>query len=162
MEGLIFTIPVLLVFLFFFIQIFLLFKKVFAYIFKNISELNQEITNNYNPAQSKDENKNEYLFKQTLEKPEEDYIPIAERDINEINNNSHEKDKNKKDSAVNVQSEMQKSKDNIRKNNKNEDIKKYKNIKNNSSVSVFNFDNLNELEKAVIVKEILDKPRALR
>ncbi|MFW6295322.1 MAG: hypothetical protein ACOC1M_06315, partial [Halanaerobium sp.] len=72
MEGLIFIIPILIVFLFFFIQIFLLFKKVFTYIFKNVSELNQEINSN-NPAHSKEGNKKKYSFKQTLEKPEEEY-----------------------------------------------------------------------------------------
>lgn len=160
MEGLIFTIPVLLVFLFFFIQIFLLFKKIFSYIFKNISELNQEINDNYNPVKSKDKDSNEYLFNQTVERPEEDYIPITDRDINEIDKKSHEKG-----SETDTQSEIQKSKNNIRKNRKKEDYKENKNKKNKknkSSASVFNFDNLNDLEKAVILKEILDKPRVLR
>jgi lipopolysaccharide export LptBFGC system permease protein LptF len=157
MEGLIFIIPVLLVFLFFFIQIFLLFKKVFSYIFKNISELNQEITDNYNSTPTEDREETQYLFNQTLEKPEEDYIPITDRDINEIDKKSHEKG-----SETDTQSEIQKSKNNIRKKRKKEDYKENKNKQNKNSASVFNFDNLNDLEKAVILKEILDKPRALR
>jgi lipopolysaccharide export LptBFGC system permease protein LptF len=158
MEGLIFIIPVLLVFLFFFIQIFLLFKKVFSYIFKNISELNQEITDNYNSTPTEDREETQYLFNQTLEKPEEDYIPITDRDINEINNkNNHEKD-----DAVDTKVNMQKSKDTVREKNKEEDLAKSKNRKSKSSASVLNFEKLNELEKAVIFKEILDRPRALR
>lgn len=154
MEGLIFTIPILIVFLFFFIQIFLLFKKVFTYIFKNISELNQEITNNYDPAHSKDENNKRYLFKQTLEKPEEEYIPISERDINEIDKISNEKDIKEKKSAVSIQRKKQKSKNNIEKNGK-------KTVEKGSLFGT-KFKNLNELEKAVIFKEVLDKPKTLR
>ena len=158
MEGLIFIIPVLLIFLFFFIQIFLLFKKFFSYIYNNISQISQEVNDNYNSTQSENEDKPRYSFSQTIEKPEEEYVPIRDRDINVTAEENFENNaNNKKNSKANIKGEILESE-----NNKDEIIKKYKDAEDRSSLFGAKLRNVNELEKAIILKEILDKPKALR
>lgn len=172
METLIYMVPFIIIFLFIFIQIFLFFKKIFNFVFKNLNEHRETLSQSFERAGRESSDGSSYQ-RQKLETPEKDYIPIAEREFSE-------EDLRKKKSELAEDSQQQKmaydylsssekeektGRNKERKSKSDKESEAYKKVKRDKDSEIIlgvNTKDYSELEKAVLYKEILDKPKALR
>jgi len=163
LETIFYLLPIL-IFFFVLLQIFAIFKKIFSFIFSNYSKLADQYQKNQNQEkqaadqqEKKNYNSNEYIsLKERQEKGENEFWNSTES-VSEVRSSSSKNRttirKNREDRV-----EREKSKE------KNKAIagRYYGQKSRESNQLLENLDNYSQLEKAVILKEILDKPKALR
>lgn len=173
LETLIYIVPFIIIFLFIFIQIFLFFKKIFNFVFKNLSEHKETLSQSFERAGRRSSEKGSNYERQKLEMPEKDYIPITEREFSEEDlrkqKSEYAEDSRQQKMAYDYLSsgEKDEKKSQRRAEHSNsdkdsEDYKKKKRRKDSHIILGVNSKDYSELEKAVLYKEILDKPKALK
>ena len=150
MEGFIFALPTIIIFLFFLIKIFSLIKKVFNSISKSIETISKDDRRTSFSGDSDD--KTETFASDYDEKEVKEKIAAAEEKTFLEN----------KEKILNQRSESAENKKDKKSINKEDD--KLKKIKRKKDNRVFGemFSEYNEVQKAVIYSEILSKPKSLK